>query len=143
MLLSVVSWAPSLAKLNSSNISHVANFENFLQFPHRIIIANFQRSYLPQYSSSLCNLGLHEYLLEKTFPTVYRLHEFDTQVESHDHFNLLPLKNPRIIVQLRELLCLACNGVCGTHVGCPRHVWTLSLLAYLILFPYLAHFLSL
>ena len=97
MLLSVVSWAPSLAKLNPSNISHFANFENFLQFPHRIITANFSMSYLPQYSSNLCNLGLHGYLLEKRFLTVGKLHQSDTRFESYGHFNLLPLKNLGII----------------------------------------------
>eukprot|EP00268_Persea_americana_P021402 TRINITY_DN21350_c0_g1_i2.p1 TRINITY_DN21350_c0_g1~~TRINITY_DN21350_c0_g1_i2.p1 ORF type:complete len:104 (-),score=5.04 TRINITY_DN21350_c0_g1_i2:15-326(-) len=79
-------------------------------------------SYLPQYSSDLCNLELHGCLLEKNFPTVCRLHQSDTQVESYDRFNLPPLKNPRIIVQLRELLCLACNGgvwdPCWTFKAC-------------------------
>ena len=93
----MVSWAASLEKLNSSNISNVANFENFLQLSHRIITGKSLRSYLPQYSFDLCNLELHEYLLEKSFPMVGRLHQSDTRFESYGHFNLLPLKNPEII----------------------------------------------
>ena len=138
----MVSLAPSLAKLNPSKIYQVSNFENFLQFPHRIITANFLRSYLSQYSSDLFNLGLHEYLLKKIFPVVGRLWRSDNWFQSYGHFNLLHLKISRIMVQLKELPCLACNEVCGTHVRRPMHVWTLSLFAYLILFPYLACFFT-
>ena len=63
-------------------------FRNFLQFLHIIITANFLRSYLPQYRSGQYNLGLHGYLLEKSFPTVDRLGRFDTWFEIYGHLNL-------------------------------------------------------
>ena len=49
---------------------------------------NFQRLYLPWFSSDWHNLGLYEYILENIFPTMGRLRRSDGWIERCCHFGL-------------------------------------------------------
>ena len=94
-----------------------------VQFPPKTVVANFPRSYLPHFSSDSRNLGLHGYLIEKSFLRVGRLCRSDTQFESYDRSKLPLLRKSGNNCAICKPLCWDAMG-CGTHVGRLRHACT-------------------